>query len=299
MPVSWKKLQVTGIAKLLEQIKTRLSSDKKQYKIFVAGTGGTGKSTLINQLAGEVVAPVGDYQEEPVTETIEYYPLTVQESHLCLIDTPGLGNNEQTDQYLESIRSQIKEFDSVWFVSKLLDSRVSGDEKRAIQLISKTLGPEIWEKSVLVFTFSDCVKPSQHEIALQKRTELLQRVIASYAGADVASHVSSVVVANLDESLPDAIQNDSMQRASEIEDPINAVDSKKLINLLRAASTLMSDPNNTERAAAISKLVELGDEGTVPVLCEALEKDQDAEVRRRAAEALGKMASPGKADTKD
>lgn len=186
------------------------------------------------------------------------------------------------------MRSQVKESDSFLFVSRLPDSRVSGDEKRAIQLISKTFGPEIWQKSMLVFTFSDFLGPSQSKVALQKRTRLLRKAIANHAGTDVASHVLSVAVANSEEAdrLPGSAQTGEniTQKIAE------TADQGKLIALLNAASTVMSNPDSQIRAEAISKLAELGDQGAVPVLCEALENDRDAAIRRSAAAALGIIA---------
>lgn len=296
------KLQVTGISELVTEIRKWLNANrKKQYKIVIAGTSGTGKSTLINQLAGEEIAPVGDYQDQPVTDTVNSYLLTDEESQLHIVDTPGLGSSEQVDQYLSLERSKVEEPDLFLFVSKLPDSRVSGDEKRAINLISETLGSEIWEKSMLVFTFSDFLEPSQSKVALQKRTELLQKVIADHAGSDVASHVSSIAVPNSDETVVYLFSGHGVEIASPGAMNVagQAVDKDQLIALLRAASTVMSGSTSQDRVEAIATLAEIGDESAVPVLCEALEHDQNAEVRRRAAEALGKIGSSGKADTKE
>ena len=93
---------------------------------------------------------------------------------------------------------------SLWFVSRLDETRVTSDEKRGIKLISKTFGKKAWECSVIVFTFANSVSASEYKEAVDKRTELIRREIAKYAGEDIANQIASIAVDNHSETTPDA-----------------------------------------------------------------------------------------------
>lgn len=285
MPFGLSILIRSGINALLEDARERcMPKYRQQCRIAVVGRTGTGKSTLINALLGKQVSSVGDY--EPVTKKVESYALEIGSSQFCVIDTPGIGDSEIEDDSLDYLRSEIEQVDSVFFVSRLPESRVSGDEKRAIRLISAKLGTRIWERSLIVFTFSDCVETSQHAIALKKRTELLQQEIANYADASIACNVASVAVNNKDETIAFFAGhgfNESEQLQKESGDSSETRISK-LLESLTAEDT-------QARLKAILALGKIGDEQAVPSLCNILATDQNPEIRRGAAEALGMIGS--------
>ena len=63
----------------------------KKFSILVVGERGSGKSTLINNLLGEEVTPVG-HTVESNTEEIEELVGVVEGVPVRLFDTPGLGD---------------------------------------------------------------------------------------------------------------------------------------------------------------------------------------------------------------
>ncbi|HEX4953737.1 MAG TPA: GTPase [Thermoanaerobaculia bacterium] len=191
---------------LLEKLKEKFKDAKRQKFVFLLiGRTGVGKSSTVNTLMGVQVAPVGDY--EPTTFAIEAYESQAYGIHFRIIDTPGLcddleeaGNDEA---YLNRIMKNVAQLDCMLFVTRLPETRVTSDEKRAIKLVTSALGPEVWEYSVIVFSFANSVSPDRYAEAVEKRTELIRREIAKYTSDSLASEIPSVPIDNLSKHTPD------------------------------------------------------------------------------------------------
>lgn len=177
----------------------------KKFAFLIVGRTGVGKSSTVNELMGQQIATVGDY--EPTTMDVKGYDCKIDDIEFKVFDTPGLcdeleeaGNDYK---YLELMRSKVKQIDSMWFVSKLDETRVTNDEKRGIKLISDAFGSKVWEHTVIIFTFANNKDVSSYPVALQKRTELIQKEIAKHAGIEIANNVPSVAVDNKSKTTPD------------------------------------------------------------------------------------------------
>ena len=73
----------------------------QEFGVLLIGDTGTGKSTLINNLLGEVVAPEGD-STNPETSEINPYRATVKGVKVALYDTPGKdGDSGEFDKGIE------------------------------------------------------------------------------------------------------------------------------------------------------------------------------------------------------
>ncbi|WP_199248618.1 hypothetical protein [[Phormidium] sp. ETS-05] len=97
-----------------------------------------------------------------------------------IFDTPGFcDGRENDDAYIDKIRDKVRQPDSMWYVSRLDETRPEDDE-RVIKIISKALGNRPWENAVIIFTFANNVKPEKYSEKLRKKTELIHKAIAQY-----------------------------------------------------------------------------------------------------------------------
>ncbi len=190
----------------LESLKEKLQvAQGQKFTFLLVGRTGVGKSSTVNSLMGKTVAVVGDY--EPCTMDVKKYEHELNGINFTIIDTPGLcddleevGNDYE---YLERMRSDVSQVDSMWFVSRLDETRVTNDEKRGIKLISEAFGSKFWGQAVIIFTFAGAKNASDYPIALEKRTELIRKEIAKYTGIAIANNVPSVAVDNKSDTTPD------------------------------------------------------------------------------------------------
>jgi len=176
-----------------------------RVNFLLVGRTGVGKSSTINSLLGRELLPVGDF--EPTTMAVEKHDATVEGVPICVIDTPGLCDDLEAKgndaAYLELIRRDAKEVHCVWFVTRLDETRVRSDEKRAIQVLTEGLGVKIWDHAMIVFTFADAVPEDRYEAYLNKRTELIRSAVAASIGPQKAARIPSVGVTNKGLMTPD------------------------------------------------------------------------------------------------
>ncbi|MFO0099571.1 MAG: GTPase [Aphanizomenon sp.] len=191
----------------LEKLTEKFKNERdKKFTFLLVGRTGVGKSSTVNSLMGESIAPVGEY--EPTTMEVKSYESEIGGVKFTIIDTPGLCDDLEEKgndyDYLERIRLGVDRIDLMWFTTRLDDTRVYSDEKRGIKLISEAFKPKIWEQAIIVFTFADNLSDDKYPIALEKRTELIRKEIAKYAGVTIANNIPSIAVDNLSEFTPDS-----------------------------------------------------------------------------------------------
>jgi predicted GTPase/tetrahydromethanopterin S-methyltransferase subunit G len=192
--------------KLLVKLMKKLhEGQNNKFVLMLAGRTGVGKSSTINSLLGTKIAKVSRF--EPATMRVHYYESSLNNIRFDLVDTPGLcddleevGNDEA---YLSMIRNKVPQIDVMLFVSRLDEARVTGDEKRGIQLISHAFTPQVWERAVIVFTHANSVPAKQYREILEKRTDLIERVIARYTGVGIAREIPSVAIDNMSKTTID------------------------------------------------------------------------------------------------
>ncbi|MEH1871280.1 GTPase [Nostoc sp.] len=188
---------------LFSLIKSLQESHKKSFVFLLVGRTGVGKSSTINSLMGEPICNIGDY--DPTTIDVQSYEHEINGIKFTIIDTPGLCDNipeKGNDQkYIEHIRNKVKQIDSLCFVTRLDEARVSADEMRGIEVISEAFTQDVWKYAVIIFTRAN--KADNYVIDLQERTKRIQKEIAKYTGDEVASTIPSVAVDNKSQTTPD------------------------------------------------------------------------------------------------
>ena len=194
-PMRKNEIEMTPrLKKLIADLK---KCENRPFTFLLIGRTGVGKSSTINSLLGAKVAPVGDYV--PETREVKKYSRIIEGVQFVVIDTPGLcdGSDEEKDAtYIEQIQHQVSQIDCMWFVSELGATRVTGDERKAIKIISDSFGTEVWDRAILVLTFADRVNWSEYTHCCRMRTELICKKIRKYASLDANFSIPSVAVAN-------------------------------------------------------------------------------------------------------
>jgi len=147
---------------------------------LVLGQTGVGKSSLINTAFGAKFAETGDF--EPHTAITEFHCQTSTFGEICLIDTPGLGDDVGSDadrKYLCGIRDAIRDIkiDAVLYVTRLTETRLRPYEKRSLELIMKELSNDALVTAWLVFTFAASVPSRRRDDAVNMRTEQICRFL--------------------------------------------------------------------------------------------------------------------------
>ena len=130
-------------------IKQQLSNP---FSIFICGEFNSGKSSLLNCLGGNSIAPVGIL---PTTQNIEpYNPEGL--GGLVFIDSPG--TNSIIEQHQEITESYLKQADIILFVSSI-ERPLSKSEQDFLNLVDK-----IWSRKVIVtLNKIDLIQPEQIE----------------------------------------------------------------------------------------------------------------------------------------
>lgn len=127
-------------------------------KHFVlAGRTGVGKSSFVNSTFGGQLAKVDPY--EACTKLVTYYARGTEYGEVCLIDTPGLADEEDgrnDDAYLTMVQDRISSItlEAFIYVTPLKETRFRAEEENSLRKITTKLGPAIWSSSWLVFTFA-------------------------------------------------------------------------------------------------------------------------------------------------
>lgn len=187
----------------LSFIKTLQQERDKKFVFLLVGRTGVGKSSTVNSLMGQQLAPVGNY--DPTTMQVESFDCEIDGIKFTIVDTPGLCDDlpekDNDQKYIELILSKVKQVDSLWFVTRLDDSRVTSDEMRGIKIISEAFSSQIWEHAVIIFTRAN--KADDYLVDLQERTKRIRDEIAKHTGIELANNIPSVAVDNKSETTPD------------------------------------------------------------------------------------------------
>lgn len=131
---------------------------------ILVGRTGVGKSSFINAAFGAKLAETDPY--EACTVLPKYYAYGTEYGDICLLDTPGLGEDDvKTDKkYLKRIQKELRHtsLDAVLLVCRLDEKRFCAQDKHSLLLLSERLTSLPWENTWLVFTF--CSRVPYHKV---------------------------------------------------------------------------------------------------------------------------------------
>ena len=133
--------------------------ESKSVNIFITGKTGTGKTTLVNSLVGNIVSQEGT-SLDPGTTNVSRYRYKLGEIAVNVWDTPGLQDGTgQEAEYVRDISRRWKKIDLFVYCVRMSETRfVSGNpDIISMRLLDETLGSSIWKNALLVLSFANDV----------------------------------------------------------------------------------------------------------------------------------------------
>ncbi len=149
----------------LSALVDRSSSDESvavsgdEVCIMVAGKPGNGKSTALNNLFDLNLET--KISSRSVTTKILKKKIVKNDVSLIVLDTPGLGaldidKEAITTAMVEALSNM--DYTLLYCLSVGPGSRLTETDKAIIENLQATLGTEVWDKCVVLFTFSDTAR---------------------------------------------------------------------------------------------------------------------------------------------
>lgn len=137
-----------------------MATKATEISYLVVGKTGVGKTSLINSVAGKIVAEEGD-DLDIGTFNIESHQVTHDSTGTTVKfwDTPGLFDmTKRSDSYVDKIRDKYEQCDVVLYCTDMTDTRVTEQDKRTIHTFARTLGAAFWQRTIFVLTFANYVE---------------------------------------------------------------------------------------------------------------------------------------------
>ena len=133
-----------------------LAEDEKfELTILLLGKGGVGKSSIVNSVLNERAANVLAFQPDSAKKPTIFSRRAPDGFVINIIDTPSLLEQDiVAEDSLEAIARSVREkdIDAVLFVDRLDSYAVDAVDHAIISSITRVLGPQVWNNTILCFT---------------------------------------------------------------------------------------------------------------------------------------------------
>ena len=157
------------ISNLFEALKSQFlaaMANGRELRMLVTGKTGQGKSTLINGVLGGQVAKEGARANRCTTE-VEGYTKTINCVPVTIFDSPGLQDRTvKEEEYIQGMRDKCKKLSLVLYCTKMINPRLTDDDKHAMKKLTDAFGEEFWNFTVFVLTFAnreDCTRKDDRD----------------------------------------------------------------------------------------------------------------------------------------
>ena len=142
-------------SKALESLLRKAWAHQNELRILVSGKTGQGKSSLINGILGAHVAAEGARAKRCTTQ-VEMFSETIKGVPIKVFDSPGLQDpTANEDEYIQGMRETCKELSLVLYCTKMINTRLTDDDKNAMVKLTRAFGEGFWKYSVFVLTFAN------------------------------------------------------------------------------------------------------------------------------------------------
>ena len=140
-----------------------LKYDQTEVRIILTGKTGQGKSSLLNSILElnpkdiQLLVKEGDLADR-CTDTVTRYscPNATESVSIQLFDSPGLQDcTGKEDDYILELDQKCGEVNLALICKKLIDHRLTPDDRLALKKLKSAFGNEFWRHVVFVFTFAN------------------------------------------------------------------------------------------------------------------------------------------------
>ena len=163
------------------------TASKDEPRLIVAGKPGNGKSTALNNIFG-----LNLQAKAAIHSVTTKFELRKVEKHgICLtvFDTPGLGALDIDKEAVTAAMTDSiigTDFTLLYCLSVAPCSRLTEVDRAIIHSLHASLGKEVWDKCVILFTFSDTVR--RDEFGSTDETENYKAYMKTMAVLQVQCH---------------------------------------------------------------------------------------------------------------
>lgn len=156
-----------------------------EMTVIFVGKQGVGKSSTVNSVLAERVAPCSPFQPETMR------PLLAGRKAagftLNLLDTPGLLDGDQVSaRGLTAVKAALnqRKVHAFVYMDRLDTWRVDNSDRAAFAALARNFGDDVWERTVLGFSHGQISPPTgePYDEFVQKRVAEVRKAVRSAVG---------------------------------------------------------------------------------------------------------------------